>query len=134
MLGLSRMQIYTVISEADTNSDTMIAYGNFIPKAVGLIRSMLSFEKSILKETKETDGEAEENFYNVMEEALQGAETLSPEVFCQKLQQADFLQGRELQAVRNLVSGYGDSVPVEDAKAQLWPLVKNIRRHKNISS
>merc|ERR1712025_1338013 len=29
MLGLSRMQIYTVISEAEVNSDMMIAYGTF---------------------------------------------------------------------------------------------------------
>merc|ERR1719263_717647 len=77
MLGLSRMQIYTVISEADTNSDMMIAYSNFIPRAVGLIRSMLSFEKSILKESKDTDAEAEENFYMVMEEALQGNDVLT---------------------------------------------------------
>merc|ERR1712193_76418 len=91
MLGLSRMQIYTVISEADTNSDLMIAYGNFIPRAVGLIRSMLSFEKSILQESKETDAEAEENFYQGMEEALGGMDTLKPDVFCQKLQTANLL-------------------------------------------
>merc|ERR1712146_369096 len=91
MLGLSRMQIYTVISEADTNSEHMIAYANFIPRAVGLIRSMLSFEKSILHESKETDAEAEENFYMVMDEALQGNDVLPPDTFCQKLQQANLI-------------------------------------------
>merc|ERR1712159_97279 len=96
MLGLSRMQIYTGISEADTNSDMMIAYASFIPRAVGLIRSMLSFEKSILKESKDTDAEAEENFYMVMEEALQGCDVLAPDVFCTKLQSSNLLEGREL--------------------------------------
>jgi Ca2+-binding EF-hand superfamily protein len=134
MLGLSRMQIYTVISEADTNTDAMIAYANFIPRAVGLIRSMLSFEKSILHESKETDAEAEENFYMVMDEALQGADVMPPDTFCQKLQAANLLDGKELQAVKNLVIGYGDSVPVEDAKAQVWPLVKNVRRHKGLGA
>merc|ERR1711904_1612 len=86
MLGLSRMQIYTVISEADSNTEHMIAYGNFIPRAVGLIRSMLSFEKSILKESKDTDAEAEENFYMVMEEALAGIEMCSPDAFCSAIQ------------------------------------------------
>merc|ERR1712070_426356 len=41
MLGLSRMQIYTVLSEAEVNSEMLIAYQTFIPRAVGLIRSML---------------------------------------------------------------------------------------------
>merc|ERR1712118_584767 len=94
MLGLSRMQIYTVISEADTNTEAMIAYANFIPRAVGLIRSMLSFEKSILKESKDTDAEAEENFYMVMEEALAGADVMGPEAFCEKMQACNLLQGR----------------------------------------
>merc|ERR1711870_17605 len=48
MLGLSRMQIYTVISEADVNAEDLIAYNAFIPRAVALIRSMLSFEKCIV--------------------------------------------------------------------------------------
>jgi len=133
MLGLSRMQIYTVISEADTNTDMMIAYANFIPRAVGLIRSMLSFERSILKESKDTDQEAEENFYQVMEDALQGAETMPADDFCLKMQQAGLLEGRELQAVKNLLAGYGDDVIVEDAKPQIWPLVKNVRRHRGIA-
>merc|ERR1719261_971982 len=54
MLGLSRMQIYTVISEAEVNSDMSISYGVFIPRAVGLIRSMLSFEKCIVRDSKDT--------------------------------------------------------------------------------
>merc|ERR1712032_395220 len=67
MLGLSRMQIYTVISEAEVNSDGHIAYATFIPRAVGLIRSMLSFEKSIVKDTNELGPEAEDNFFLVLD-------------------------------------------------------------------
>lgn len=38
-------------------------------EAVGLIRSMLSFEKSIAKDDHEMGHEAEENFFFVMDEA-----------------------------------------------------------------
>merc|ERR1719281_1151020 len=68
MLGLSRMQIYTVISEAETNSELMIAYGTFIPRAVGLIRSMLSFEKSIVKDSKDVGSDAEDKFFAKLDE------------------------------------------------------------------
>lgn len=37
MLGLSRMQIYAVISEAEVGPDGQIAYASFIPKAAPLI-------------------------------------------------------------------------------------------------
>merc|ERR1719162_2445084 len=72
MLGLSRMQIYTVISEAEVNSEMLIAYGTFIPRAVGLIRSMLSFEKSIVKDSKDIGTEAEDKFFQVLDQAMLG--------------------------------------------------------------
>merc|ERR1712083_376385 len=76
MLGLSRMQIYTVISEAEVNSEGQIAYGTFIPRAVGLIRSMLSFEKSIVKDSTELGAEAEDNFFLVLDETFNGIDAL----------------------------------------------------------
>lgn len=57
MLGLSRMQIYTVISEAEVNSDGRIAYSVFVPRAVEIIRNMLSFEKCIARDHKPQDDE-----------------------------------------------------------------------------
>merc|ERR1712048_971288 len=61
MLGLSRMQIYTVISETELNAENHIVYSTFIPRAVGLIRSMLSFEKCIVRESADVSPEAEEH-------------------------------------------------------------------------
>merc|ERR1719476_375035 len=76
MLGLSRMQIYTVISEAEISPDDTISYASFIPRAVGLIRSMLSFEKSIVKDTQTAGAEAEDSFFLALDEAFPGATTV----------------------------------------------------------
>mmetsp|Transcript_101799 Transcript_101799/g.270849 ORF Transcript_101799/g.270849 Transcript_101799/m.270849 type:complete len:425 (-) Transcript_101799:101-1375(-) len=128
MLGLTRMQIYTVISEADVNSEGGIAYASFIPRAVSLIRSMLSFEKSVVRENKDTGPEAEDNFYFVLDEAFSGAESLPLDDFLQRLEQCNLVDARELQAAKMLLDAYGEEVPVEDAKAQVWSLVKSMRR------
>lgn len=131
MLGLSRMQIYSVISEAEVNSEMLIAYGTFIPRAVGLIRSMLSFEKSIVKDSKDIGGEAEDNFFLVVDETFAGAEVLQRSDFLARLGQAGLCNDRELQAVAHLLHPFGDEIPVEEAKSQIWSLVKNMRRHKS---
>jgi len=44
MLGLTRIQIYSVISHAQVFDDNMVKYSEFIPKAAKLIKSMTSFE------------------------------------------------------------------------------------------
>jgi len=131
MIGLSRMQIYTVISEADVNSDGQIAYSAFIPRAVGLIRSMLSFEKSIVKDTNELGPEAEDNFFLVLDETFNGIDTLPLGDFMNRLEQSNLVNSKELQAIRHLLHAFTDDVPVEDAKSQIWSLIKNMRRHMN---
>jgi Ca2+-binding EF-hand superfamily protein len=130
MLGLSRMQIYTVISEAEVNSDSQIAYGTFIPRGVGLIRSMLSFEKSIVKDSKESGSEAENNFFLALDEAFKGVEVLPAADFLSRLEGANVVNPRELQATQHLMVSFGDEIPVDQAKSQIWSLVKNMRRHK----
>jgi len=130
MLGLSRMQIYTVISEADVNQDNQIAYGTFIPRAVGLIRSMLSFEKCIVRESKDTGTAAEDAFFQAMDAAFQGVETLPQGDFLSRLQAANVLNERELQSSKHLLVPFGGEVPVEEAKSQIWSLVKTMRRQK----
>lgn len=132
MLGLSRMQIYTVISEAEVNSEMMISYPTFIPRAVALIKNMLSFQNNIVKDSKDVMAEVEEAFYAAMDGVFQGGgETLGPDEFLDKLQQTNQLSAQELVAVRHLLSGsYSDQVPVEDAKSQIWALVKSMRRVK----
>jgi len=130
MLGLTRMQIYTVISEAEVNNENQIAYASFIPRAVGLIRSMLSFEKSIAREAKDAGPEAEDNFYLLLDEAFAGAEAVPLEDFMARLEQCNVVDARELQASRHLLSAYGAEVAVEEAKAQVWSLVKSMRRQR----
>jgi Ca2+-binding EF-hand superfamily protein len=131
MLGLSRMQIYTVISEAEVNSEMMIAYGTFIPRAVGLIRSMLSFEKSIVKDSKDVGSSAEDKFFQALDETFTGAEVLTQAEFARRLQASGMFQERELQSIQHLLHPFGDEVPVEEAKSQIWSLIKNMRRHKS---
>jgi Ca2+-binding EF-hand superfamily protein len=130
MLGLSRMQIYTVISEAEVNSEMLISYGTFIPRAVGLIRSMLSFEKSIVKDSKGIGSEVEDQFFNVLDQTFTGAEPVPQAEFLQRLKQANIVNDRELQAIQHLLHPFGEAVPVEEAKAQIWSLCKSMRRHK----
>jgi Ca2+-binding EF-hand superfamily protein len=130
MLGLSRMQIYTVISEAEVNSDNLVAYGTFIPRSVGLIRSMLSFEKSIVRDSKESGAEAENSFFAELDKAFSGIEVLPPAEFLSRLEGSSMMNSRELQACKHLLIAFGDEVPVEQAKSQIWSLVKNMRRHK----
>jgi Ca2+-binding EF-hand superfamily protein len=130
MLGLSRMQIYTVISEAEVNSDMNIAYSTFIPRAVGLIRSMLSFEKSIVKDSKDIGAEAEDHFFLVLDETFTGVEVLTQTDFYQRLQTSNIVNDKELQAIRHLLNPFGEEIPVEEAKSQIWSLIKNMRRHK----
>jgi len=129
MLGLSRMQIYTVISEAEVGPDGHIAYATFIPRAVGLVRSMLSFEKSIIKESNEAGPEAEDNFFFLLDEAFPGADMVPFQEFMGRLEQCNVLSGRELQASKHLLAAYGEEVPVEEAKSQIWSLAKSMRRH-----
>lgn len=129
MLGLTRMQIYTVISEADISSEGRIAYATFIPRAVGLIRSMLSFEKSIVRANDKIDQETEDNFFVVMDEAMQGHENLSVDEFMSKLTSTNMLSNREAIAARHMVASLGEEVPVEESKSQVWSLVKSMRRH-----
>lgn len=130
MLGLSRMQIYTVISEAEVNSDGAIAYGSFIPRAVGLIRSMLSFEKSIAKNQSEVGPEAEDLFFTALDQAYSGMEVLPIADFLQRLAGANVVNESELQAIKHLLTPFGEEIPVEEAKSQLWSLVKTMRRQK----
>jgi Ca2+-binding EF-hand superfamily protein len=130
MLGLSRMQIYTVISEADVNSDMLISYAAFIPRAVGLIRSMLSFEASINKESKDIDRDAENSFFMVLDESFVGMQTCTPDEFMSRLEASNVLEPKEFQAARNFLVGFGDTIPVEEAKADLWKLLKSLRRMK----
>merc|ERR1711881_773327 len=82
MLGLSRMQIYTVISEAELH-EGMIAYTAFIPRAVGLIRSMLSFERSMMN-----NNAGQDQFFALMAQIFGHGGTVSANDFLNKVSSA----------------------------------------------
>jgi Ca2+-binding EF-hand superfamily protein len=131
MLGLQRMQIYTVISEAELNPDNTITYAAFIPRAVGLIRSMLSFEKSIVKESAGVSAEAEGKFYNALDKAYPDGAVVPTADFCQQLDKSGVLDAKEAQAARTLLISHGEEVQTDQAKAEVWALLKQLRRHNN---
>merc|ERR1712137_107278 len=134
MLGLSRMQIYTVLSEAEANSDMMVNYSIFVPRAVKLIHSLLSFDKSVMQESHENVVEAEQNFFTVLDEYFIGQDTMAIDEFAVRLEECNLLSVSELQAVRNLLHAFGDYIPVDEAKYQIWTLCKNMRRFRTPTS
>eukprot|EP00931_Biecheleriopsis_adriatica_P005851 TRINITY_DN107331_c0_g1_i1.p1 TRINITY_DN107331_c0_g1~~TRINITY_DN107331_c0_g1_i1.p1 ORF type:complete len:443 (-),score=136.42 TRINITY_DN107331_c0_g1_i1:50-1309(-) len=128
MLGLTTIQIYTVLSESEVNADNKISYAAFVPRAVGMIRSMLSFEKAIVKNDA-TSSQDEDKFFMVLDEAFAGMEMAPLGELLQKLESAKLLDNRELNAVVQLLgTTYEGSVPVEEAKTEIWRLVKTMRR------
>ena len=51
-LGLTRLQIYSVLSVAELNEMGYLNYVQFIPKAVTVIRSMLTFESDLVDQVQ----------------------------------------------------------------------------------
>mmetsp|Transcript_110207 Transcript_110207/g.310837 ORF Transcript_110207/g.310837 Transcript_110207/m.310837 type:complete len:427 (-) Transcript_110207:140-1420(-) len=130
MLGLTQMQIYTIISEADMTPDDHIVYSSFIPRAVGLIRSMFSFEKCIARETEDLNADVERQFFDAMDEAFPSGSVVSTANYIDGLASSGLLNEREIQATKHLMSASGDEVFVDQAKNETWSLVKSMRRSK----
>jgi len=129
MLGLTRMQIYTIISEAEVNAENEISYASFIPRAVGMIRSINSFKQSIERNVKDISVEAEDNFFMVLDEAFAGLTTVPLAECVSRLESANLLSAKELASCTQMLrTSYEESVPVEEAKSQVWSLVKSLRR------
>lgn len=127
MLGLSRMQLYVVLSEAEIDIDGQIKYASFVPLAVGIIKSMLSFESSVPRVQQDAGAQAEAQFYSMIDEALSG--TVTSAELLGRMDASGQLDKRELQAARHFLAGQKD-VDVAKAKGELWTLMKSIRRHK----
>lgn len=127
-LGLTKMQIYTVISEAEVTEDQQIFYSNFLPNCVSVVRSILSFEMSTRRDVGNIGPEAEERYFSVLDEATAGAEYMPAEEFWDLLQRCEVLEPSEMMAVRHLIVHFGPEVPVEEAKTQIWALAKSLRR------
>jgi len=52
-LGLSRVQLYAVDSAAEPNDEGYVLYREFVPRAVTIIKDMLSFEKNVAMSKRE---------------------------------------------------------------------------------
>lgn len=129
MLGLTRMQIYTVISEAEVNAEGMIPYTSFLPRAVGLIRSMLSFEKCVVTDSNQITPEHESQFFGAMEQVFGAQEALPMDEFIQRLEQSGAVQEKEISAIRIMLRDFeADQLPVNEALGQTWSLLKSMRR------
>jgi len=132
MLGLSRMQIYTVISEAEITADGTIAYGTFLHRAVGLIRSMLSFQNCIMDgsgNSPEPGDKTEKQYYEKMNQALADGTNVEPAQAVAALEGCGVLSAQELQAAKTMVHGMGTTSAAQ-VKTEVWVLVRNMRRHK----
>eukprot|EP00930_Biecheleria_cincta_P055455 TRINITY_DN41770_c0_g1_i1.p1 TRINITY_DN41770_c0_g1~~TRINITY_DN41770_c0_g1_i1.p1 ORF type:complete len:443 (+),score=126.98 TRINITY_DN41770_c0_g1_i1:53-1330(+) len=129
MLGLSRMQIYSVISEAEVNADGKIVYQQFVPRAVIYIRSVLSFEKCVVKNSTKASPQDEAKFFMVLDEAMAGDEVMSLGEFTSRLEGSSLLSQKEIVACqRMLETTFEGDVPVEEGKSHVWALVKTLRR------
>lgn len=127
-LGLTKMQIYTALSEAEVTEDQCIFYAGFLPSCVSIVRSILSFEMCTRRHVASISPEAEERYFAVLDEATAGAEFMPVEDFWEILQRYEVLQPAELTSVRYLLIHFGAEVPVEEAKTQIWALLKSLRR------
>jgi Ca2+-binding EF-hand superfamily protein len=128
-LGLTRMQIYTVISEAEVNAEGNIPYPSFVPRAVGLIRSMLSFEKCIVTDQNTITPEMEQQFFAAVEEVFGDKETTSLDGFLADLAQGNLVDEKELGAIRILLHDVDpEQIPVQQAITETWALLKSMRR------
>jgi len=128
-LGLTRMQIYTVISEAEVNSEGNIPYTTFVPRAVGLIRSMLSFETSIVTDQNTITPEMEQDFFAAIDRVFGDRETTSLDTFLADLAHGSLVDEKELGAIRALLRDADpEQLPVQQAVQETWALLKSMRR------
>lgn len=123
-LGLSRMQIYTVLSDAQVQSDNTVAYMHFIPRAVAIIQSMLSFERGLQPANQQGN---DAFLQTALQYTSQGP--LDAQEFMDAIAQAGVCNDEELRAIMQYASQLQavDSAIVE---THIWPLVRSIRMYR----
>lgn len=126
-LGLSRLQIYTIMSEAHVD-DGMVRYVEFIPRVTGIIRSMLSFQRQF--EHVDDDPETIRN----LESALSSLPNPCPLAKFTSCLESLGLGTREVNALVNAAvkSSSGDSVDPSAITGQAWKIVKTVRLHQHM--
>jgi Ca2+-binding EF-hand superfamily protein len=128
-LGLSRLQIFTILSEAHPD-DGMVRYVEFIPVAAGIIRSMLSFQRQFA--TVDDDQE----MIRSLESALTALPVPCPVAQFRRCLESLGLADREINALTNAVQkeGAGGMVDATAVVADAWKLVKSVRVHQHVFS
>jgi Ca2+-binding EF-hand superfamily protein len=127
-LGLSRLQIYSVLSEATVDDTGMVQYLTFIPRATGVIRAMLSFQQNI----EQVDDDAE--IIASLEAGLSALPSPCPVQQLVQCLESLGLAPREVAAVVNAAqeSARGAGAGTVDPRSiisDVWRIVKTVRTH-----
>merc|ERR1719326_1984803 len=124
-LGLSRLQIYSVLSEATVDENGMVSYLTFIPRATGAIRAMLSFQQNLEQVPVDDDTE----IIASLEAGLSALPSPCPVAQLVQCLESLGLAAREVQAVVNAAqeSARGASAGTVDPRSiisDVWRIVK----------
>jgi Ca2+-binding EF-hand superfamily protein len=126
-LGLTRMQIHTILSEAPKDEDDphLVRYVNFIPRATAIIRAMLSFQQAF----SQVDDDQE--MITAMESAISGLPSPCPIAKLQGCLESIGLNQREVMAVVNAAmhSAKGGMCDPSQIANDAWKIVKSVRVH-----
>lgn len=120
-LGLTRLQIYSVLSVAEVNDEGNINYSQFVPKAVTVIRSMLNFESGLVGQV-----EAREIVQNIQDNLgkLESPSTIAAIDQCLSACCDDATKNAIMSAAR----GMGSSVDVKQLITDSPIIVKNMQK------
>jgi Ca2+-binding EF-hand superfamily protein len=126
-LGLSRLQIYTIMSEANPE-DGMVRYVEFIPRVTGIIRSMLSFQRQF--EPVDDDQET----IRSLESALSSLPVPCPLQQFTRCLESLGLAAREVNALVNAAQKEGSTGTLDPTAVvgQAWKIVKTVRLHQHM--
>jgi len=126
-LGLTRMQIHTILSEAPKDEDDpmLVRYVNFIPRATAIIRAMLSFQQAF----SQVDDDQE--LIQALESALSSLPSPCPMAKLQSCLESIGLNAREVAAVVNaaLHSAKNGMCEPSAVVGEAWKIVKSVRVH-----
>lgn len=123
-LGLTRLQIYSVLSVADVNEDGLLNYMQFIPKAVTVVRSMLTFESDLAGQV-----EARELF-GAAQEALLSMPNPSHISSVQQTLDALGLEPAAVKAIMLAAQQYGKDCDVTKLARDIPGIMKNLAKVK----
>jgi Ca2+-binding EF-hand superfamily protein len=126
-LGLTRMQIHTILSEAPKDEDApeKVRYVNFIPRATAIIRAMLSFQQAF------SAVDDDQEVIQALESAINSLPSPCPMAKLQGCLESCGLSQREVMAVVNAAmhSAKGGMCDPAHVATDAWKIVKSVRVH-----